>query len=149
MKALRVWRIAFCSVLLVVAVLCETARPFHAEGTSKAEAGEARDKDWASFPPYPHARFLCNQSVLGRSGDKRVEITWTSYTTRDATEKVIAFYSNAENGKVESEGESITIRRNKDILSVYPASAAGYPTCDRKPQPEEKTVIIISVSSGP
>jgi hypothetical protein len=126
-------------------------RELLASGVPRAAAEDSSGGSWAGFPPYPHARFLCDQYILGKdSNSKRVSINWSSFATRDATEKVIAFYSKPENGKVEKDGESVTIHRDDSrSLSVYPASAGGYPTCEKKSEPEEKTVIIVSTRSGP
>jgi hypothetical protein len=97
MKLVRAWMIAMSFALLAAVATCDKARQLRAEGTPKPEAEDRIGKDWASFPPYPHTRLLCNKCVRGRTSDnKRVGITWTSYPTRDATEKIIAFYSKAE-----------------------------------------------------
>jgi hypothetical protein len=73
------------------------------------------------------------------------EIHWCSYATPDATAKVIAFYEKTTVKDVEKGSDSVMFRLDKDTyLSVYAASAARYPTCEKKPKSDEKTVIVVS-----
>ena len=101
--------------------------------------------DWMGFAPYPGARQLCSEVVLGLSGSKQVEIHWRSFASRDATADVIKFYASREGKNAERSSDSLEVRRGADhTLSVYPASKAGAPSCASKPNSAEKTVIIVS-----
>ena len=101
--------------------------------------------NWLGFTPYPGAREICHQFVDGRDGTGPVGIEWRSYGTRDDTALVIAFYAKTGGKNMEQGENSITLRQGKSrILSAHAASASGYPTCENKPRPEEKTIIIVS-----
>jgi hypothetical protein len=101
--------------------------------------------EWFGFASYPGARQLCDQNLMGQGGIARMEIHWRSYATRDAFEKVAAYYQKTQVKDVEKEPNSLTLRLDKDTtLSVYPASATQSPTCENKPKAEEKTVIVVS-----
>lgn len=112
------------------------------------EKQERSDPNWFGFTPYPGARELCHQWVDGRDSSGPVGIEWRSYAARAATEQVIAFYAKSGDRNAERGDNSITVHQGKDrVLSVHAVSASGYPSCDNKPRPEEKTVIIVSQRS--
>jgi hypothetical protein len=46
-------------------------------------------QSWEGFPSYPESRELCHQRVYG----DRLEVHWTAYTSRDAPEDAVAFYT--------------------------------------------------------
>lgn len=111
----------------------------HAIATPQQTATEP----WFGFAPYPGARQLCwNRHVLSEGvhppGYKpvwgRMGTAVVFFTTPDAASKVTAFYAKAE--------------RNRDRnLSVHAASGENYPEhqeCLRKPEPDEKTVIVLT-----
>ncbi|HEY6248434.1 MAG TPA: hypothetical protein VI685_00655 [Candidatus Angelobacter sp.] len=103
---------------------------------------------WYGFAAYPGTRELCTQFVLGT---RREELHWRSFATTDAPDRVAAFYRKKEPGSEIKGGASITLRHGEDTtLEVYPASAGGYPTCDQKPGPQDKSVIVATnlVSRG-
>jgi hypothetical protein len=114
----------------------------------KMQDESAKEEKWFGFTPYPGARKLCEQAVDGWSSTGPVGFVWRSYATRDATAQVIAFYAKAEGRNAEVEGKSLIVRRGQKkverVLSVHAASATDYPSCDSKPRPGEKTVIIVS-----
>jgi hypothetical protein len=118
-------------VLLLCAVMTQTA---FAQGNN----------EWFGFAPYPGARQLCNQVVMGQPGGAIVEIHWRSYATSDGMAKVVAFFEKQAKD-VEKSPDSITFRLDKDTtLSVQAGTSSGYPKCDTKPKSDEKTVIVVS-----
>ncbi len=108
----------------------------------------AQQPEWSGFTPYPGARAMCSQSVLGQQGE---EILWYSYATKDKTSRVIAFYVKDNDGKpnqdkqgqAEQSGNTLSLRRDDTVLSVQVA-AADYPGCGHKVRVGERTVIIVS-----
>jgi hypothetical protein len=111
-----------------------------APGGQPAPAAEDR---WLDFAAYPGARKLCSQHVSGNS----MHINWTAYASTDHHRQVIDFYVKRHGGK--PEGETLTLSGSKGVrLSVHPAPAGGYPTCEVKPAKGDKTVIIVSQATG-
>lgn len=146
--------VVWCILPVVsIAMAASCSRKQETRGNAPAAATQGPTaRGWVGFDPYPHARYLCYECVLGFNGEhKSVAINWTSYATTDAAEKVVAFYSHASGGKIESEGKAATLRQSngRNTLSVYPAAEPGYPSCENKPRPEERTVIIVSTRTGP
>jgi len=150
----KLMRLCWVGVMLAIfatAINCNNPKEVRRDMPA-AVAGDTSDGDWHGFDRYPHARLLCSEHVLGFDGNQKgVEINWTSFAVSDATERAIAFYSQKSGGKIEAEGKSTTIRQanSENILSVYPADETGYPTCDKKPRPDERTVIVVSTRIGP
>lgn len=144
----------FCRLGLILATVATTAlcnKP--ADDRHDTSTATAKDTaNWYGFAAYPNARQLCSEHVLGLNGDRKsVEFEWVSYAATDATEKVIGFYSRKPGGKIETHGKSFEIRQSNDLftLSVHRAAETGYPTCENKPRPDEKTVIVVSTLGGP
>ena len=109
-----------------------------------APAAPAAEEKWLDFAAYPGARKLCSQHVTGNT----MHISWTGYATTDPHRKVIDFYVKRHGGK--PEGDTLRISGSKGArLSVHPAQATGYPTCEVKPAKRDKTVIIVSQAVGP
>jgi hypothetical protein len=103
--------------------------------------------DWMGFAPYPGTRELCQQRVYGESQGRRVEIHWRSFATRDSPTDVIAFYARREGRKAERSGDTLEVHHGADHnLSVYPASKTDIPSCDSRPNSEERTVILVSLA---
>lgn len=147
-------RSAFLSFLITFLLLlggCKKARE-SATPNHGSVAEHTAPADWMGFTPYPRARQLCNESTLGFSGGRQMEIHWVSFATRDSVQAAVTFYSKAEKGTVELKEDSLTIRRGNPVaavLSVVAASSADYPRCSEQPQPEEKTVIDVSTVTRP
>jgi hypothetical protein len=100
-------------------------------------------QEWFGFTPYPGARQLCDQFVMGRGSGGPMEIHWLSYATTDAMAKAVAFYQKVKD--VEKGSGSVTFRLDKDTtLSVQAATSSDYPKCDSKPKSGEQTVIVVS-----
>ena len=113
-------------------------------GGSGDGAVPVAETKWLDFAAYPGARKLCSQHVSGNT----MHITWTGYATKDHHRKVIDFYVKRHGGK--PEGETLMLSGSKGArLSVHPAQAGGYPTCEVKPAKDDKTVIIVSQAVGP
>jgi hypothetical protein len=114
-------------------------------GCAGADARKpAAEAKWHDFAAYPGARRLCSQHVTGDS----MHISWTAYVTTDRHPKVIAFYVKRHGGT--RDGEALRLEgQGGTRLSVHPATATGYPTCDVKPAKSDNTVIIVSQAVGP
>ena len=98
-------------------------------------------QEWFGFTPYPGARTLCSQSVLGQNGE---EILWHSYATKDKPARVAGFYRKEKNAKTDkADDTALTLRRGDSVLDVF-SPTAHYPQCDVKPDPRERTVIVVS-----
>jgi hypothetical protein len=104
-----------------------------------------QENSWLGFARCPRARDLCEQWVLGSSQERRVEIHWREFATRDEPARVAAFYARKDHAAAEKNDDgSITLRHGEDrVLSIYAASG-HYPTCERKARADEKTVILVS-----
>jgi hypothetical protein len=102
------------------------------------------EEKWLDFAAYPGARKLCSQHVSGNS----MHINWTAYASKDHHKKVIDFYVKRHGGKPEGETLSLSAPNGKR-LSVHPAQAGGYPTCEVKPAKDDQTVIIVAQAVGP
>jgi hypothetical protein len=100
---------------------------------------------WASFAPYPGAHKLCDQHVTG-SG---LEISWQSYATEDAVERVVAFYEKDQKAKATTgdAGEKTlhAPARDDDVISIIAAERADkLPHCETAPPAKARTVIVVS-----
>ena len=104
-----------------------------------------QENSWLGFAPYPGARDLCEQWVMGSSQERKVEIHWREFATRDEPARVAAFYTGKDHAAAEKGSDgSITLRHGDDpVLSIY-AVSGHYPTGDQKPRADEKTVILVS-----
>jgi hypothetical protein len=128
---------------------CQGRRPSQTGIPKPAESANAGV--WFDFSSYPGAQLLCREETMAFSGTgKTVAVNWRSYITPDAAEKVSAFYSEHEGNKGQADGPSITFSRgdNQKTLSIFPASATGYPSCQRKPPKDSLSVIVVSMKSG-
>lgn len=93
-----------------------------------------------AFDAYPGASELCWQSVSGPG----LHILWWAWTTPDPPEQVSAWYQARVPTAAVSGDKVLEIRADKGrILSVYPVGGA-YPSCDKAPGPEVRTVIVVS-----
>ena len=104
---------------------------------------DAMADDPKGFEPYKGARNLCSEHVTGNT----MHIRWTSWATRDDVATVVAHYEKAIGKKAETgdKGER-TFSDGKDLrIAIYPATKNdGFPSCSKKPEAGEKTVVLIS-----
>lgn len=102
-------------------------------------------ESWLGFAPYPGARQMCEEHVMGSSKGHRVEIHWFSFATRDEQAQVAAFYAQKGDAVAEKDADgTIRLRHDQDrVLSIYPVPGT-YPTCEKKVRSDEKTVILVS-----
>jgi len=129
------------TAFVVLGVTAMTVAGLRLQGQGGASSGK-----WLGFTAYPGVRDLCDEVVRGQSEKGPVEIHWRSFASRDATADVIAFYAKREGKNARRSTDSIEIRRDADyILSAYPASRTGVPSCSVKANSEEKTIIVVSV----
>lgn len=99
-----------------------------------AAAAESR------YPDYPKARKLCDEHVNG--GD--MHIKWWSSATTEPLAKVVAHYEKLLKAKAEVDDHDEHAWKVGDHrLRVFPASQAHeFPSCDAKPNKNEKTIIL-------
>lgn len=97
---------------------------------------------------YPDARKLCDEHVMGGSGEpppgvERIrEIHWVSYASTASPEEIASFYS-ARGMHLDGEHKYASGRFR---LSVDPVSSSGYPKCSEGPKPPERSVIVLSLA---
>ena len=108
--------------------------------------GQEEPERWLGvFRAFPGARRLCSQRVLGQSEGKRVEIQFTLYSTSRVPSETARFYAQAH-GVPWKPGEqtiSVKLAEGRKILAVQPVSAP-HPECGVKPDPGDRTVIVVS-----
>jgi hypothetical protein len=109
----------------------------------------------AEFPEYPHSRLICQEHLIGGPvpGKGPIHIDWQSFATKDDVAKVVAFYEGKMGAKAKAEEHgSFRIVHPTEThldLTVYPkASASFFPTCEKKPEELEQTMILISQAIG-
>ena len=106
--------------------------------------GSARTARTMEVPPLyripPGARQLCSEHVTGTTA----HITWTSFAVRQTVPQVRAFYEGLGlRFTVGGEG-SVTHAPDPDHrLEVFRASGT-YPSCEERPLPTERAVIVRS-----
>jgi hypothetical protein len=118
---------------LVLILAAETSRPEEPE-------------QWLGvFKAFPGARRLCSQHVLGQSEGKRVEIQFTLYSTSREPSETARFYVQAYGVPWKPGEQTISVKRaeGRKILAVHPVSAP-HPECGVKPDPGDRTVIVVS-----
>ena len=97
------------------------------------------------FKAFPGAHRLCSQHVLGESDGKRVEIEFTLYGTSREPSETARFYAQAYGVPWKAGEKTISVKREegRKILAVHPVSAP-HPECGVKPDPGDRTVIVVS-----
>ncbi len=97
------------------------------------------------FPAYPGAHRICAQHVSGTANDKRIEISFTTYGTPDASADVVRFYARADGRTSTSNRDSIELTRNdgRKLLDVHTVSGS-LPQCEGKPAATDRTLIVVS-----
>ncbi len=93
------------------------------------------------FVPYPRARALCDERLVGHSTD----VAWRSYATADAADAVVAFYKEAHPTLVDRDGKDLVSLRapGEKALAVMEAGRRA-PSCSEAPAPGERTIIVVS-----
>jgi len=93
-----------------------------------------------AFDGYPNATDLCFQSVSGPG----MHVLWHAYTSSDPPEQVVGWYRERFPTAAPSTDALLEIRADKDrILDIYPVGGR-YPTCEKAPGPDVRTVILVS-----
>jgi hypothetical protein len=106
----------------------------------------AETERWlGAFVPFPGARRLCTQQVLGQSEGRRMEIHFTLYATRREPREAARFYALAHGLDWKPEEQAITVKAGdgRKVLAVQRASEP-HPECGVEPKPEDRTVIVVS-----
>jgi hypothetical protein len=143
--------LCFTTLLAAACVSCSSGKP-PSNGTVGTPPSSSQPVSllpasggWQdAFAPYPGARKLCQENILGFSDGQQTEIFWQSYAIHDPKEKVVAFYEASANGKGIDRAHGFMLRAEGNrVLSVH-ASTESYPSCSEKPRAEELTVVIVS-----
>jgi len=111
-----------------------------------AAAAKGGDMWLGAFQPFPGAHRICEQFILGSSDGKKVEIHFELYGSRREPEETARFYEKAYGMTIPEGSRTITVKleNGRNLLSVHPV-AASYPQCGKQPDPEDRTVIVVSV----
>lgn len=111
-----------------------------------AAAVPGRDKDPCSglFDPPPGATKLCQQSVTGTGA----EIHWSSWAVTSSRMEVFQLYQERAKGCPDVSSVSkpplLAVSQGDTRASIHDVTESGYPTCDTRPPPDAKTVLVIS-----
>jgi hypothetical protein len=107
----------------------------------------AAERWFGAFAAYPQARELCNEHVTGNG----MNITWRSYATHDALDKVVKFYESDQKhaptvDEKTGERKFVAASDADTILSIYTpaaATAAKVPTCGNGATKSGESSLII------
>ena len=118
--------------------------PSASPSASTPPAGPAGDECATLFSPPPGAHKLCDEHVMG----KGAEIHWQSYAFTEPRFAVFKpYWDAASRCKVSlvTKPPLLSISRDGWRLEAFDVEGGGFPTCDKAPGPEHKSVIMISV----
>lgn len=110
------------------------------------DAPSGRDKDPCSglFDPPPGATRLCQQTVLGTGA----EIHWSSWAVTTSRWDTFTLYQERAKGCPDVSSVSkpplLAVSQGDTRASIHDVTESGYPTCETRPGPDAKTVIVIS-----
>ena len=113
-----------------------------------AAVAAASDKGlWFDFKPYPDARLLCTEVVLGAKGE---HITWRTLATTDKGADVVTFFETSEGTRATERMDgsynlAATADPERVKLSIYPARLLeAFPHCSEGTRKGERTVMLVS-----
>ena len=86
------------------------------------------------------AEKLCEEHVNATDS----EVAWSSYALADPVLKVTQRYRDIASTCAEAKPTNDSIAVGDRHVSIHDATAAGYPSCEKKPSATQKTVVVVS-----
>ena len=76
-------------------------------------------------------------------------VDWTLYASERGPDEVRGFYAGLSGREPGDATAIVQVRRGPAVLTAHSAGARGYPRCGVDPAASDRTVLVVSVLSGP